>query len=696
MLNNREERLFNLEYIKNSAIYFTCSREGKFVFILYSGEGLGQEEYKTTMVVTTGVIYFISQFSLLYEENIKISIFSLDKDFIEDAHIDKEEIFKQQNHIINKVGVDKYDRIKQYVNGTYGEFFIEEQENNYCLNRLDKEFLNSCKNVIDIGSNAGFFGLYLSQFAILDKYICVEPNSQLNKVNSIINDSTSNYFKIYENLFYSESGKKLDFYLPEEARNWAEGSSSINKRVETKIAFKTDEEKDSIDLNTIISENNIDEVDLLKIDTEGAEIYLIDNEDNVNFIKEKVKVLLVEVHSTEIRDEFFSIFDGDFEIIEKDFDLVIHPIQMINKKFNSSISESSKEKAEDMIKPSNKKILLKVSCVALGDTLCSTPTIKKVSDCYGSKVYVQTFQPDLFKNNPYIEKVYSYNDNIDDSQFDEIFETYNQWIKTNKGLSSDCFDRVIELKLSTFEARQIHALGVGISLYPEDMSCIYIPDAQTERSMKIDKDFLVFHVTESWPNRTWPSENWQRLVDLIKEHTDFKIVTIGKEHKEMTSKGEISKRAVKLKNIDLDYCIRNDKLKFQENEKMEYDTISEMWHIINNGFGLVIFDSGPVHVAGTTDSHIIWMSASVRPEKTAPYRNGCQDYKFHVVNGTCQKYCASEPMYSVKEWGTINSMPYYPLCQEGYDGFPCQPTPDQVFFKICEIYESEKNESRNS
>ena len=50
---------------------------------------------------------------------------------------------------------------------------------------------------------------------------------------------------------------------------------------------------------------------------------------------------------------------------------------------------------------SEKKILLKITCVALGDTLCSTPTVRKVSQCYGNKVSVQTYQPDLFKNNPY-------------------------------------------------------------------------------------------------------------------------------------------------------------------------------------------------------------------------------------------------------------------------------------------------------
>ena len=123
---------------------------------------------------------------------------------------------------------------------------------------------------------------------------------------------------------------------------------------------------------------------------------------------------------------------------------------------------------------------------------------------------------------------------------------------------------------------------------------------------------------------------------------------------------------------------------------MKYDTISELWHVINNGLALVSFDSGPIHLSGTTDTHIVQIGASVDPLKTAPYRNGNQDYKFYFVGGECCKFCATDPRYSVKEWGTINSMPYYPKCQEKYDGFPCQPTPDQVFLKICEIRDEER------
>ena len=100
------------------------------------------------------------------------------------------------------------------------------------------------------------------------------------------------------------------------------------------------------------------------------------------------------------------------------------------------------------------------------------------------------------------------------------------------------------------DARQLHAMGVGITLYPEEMHYDYLPNDQTEDSQKITKDFLVFHITESWPSRTCDPKKWQRLVDLVKQNTDFKIVTVGKSHLESTYHGDMKKGIIDLDNID--------------------------------------------------------------------------------------------------------------------------------------------------
>lgn len=329
------------------------------------------------------------------------------------------------------------------------------------------------------------------------------------------------------------------------------------------------------------------------------------------------------------------------------------------------------------------KILIKVPCPAMGDTLCSTPTIRKISQSYGQKIDVLAVRTDVLARNPYIDNLIPFESQIE--EYDEIFDTFVRSIKVNKHMDPHTFyDKGMEIKLANFEARQVHALCAGISLYPDELHCDYIPSTPTSRSLKVTKNFVVLHVTESWPNRTWEISKWQRLVDLIKTYTDLKIVTIGKSHSELAHFGNMEKKVIKLNNVDYDFCFDNEPV--DQYHHSGDDEISEMWHMINNAYGLISFDSGPIHLAGTTDSWIFQIGASVRPEKTTPWRNSSQNYKFKFVGGECKIFCASCPKYSVKEHGTINSVPYVPECLENYTEYKCQPSPDEVFYTLLKTY----------
>ena len=319
----------------------------------------------------------------------------------------------------------------------------------------------------------------------------------------------------------------------------------------------------------------------------------------------------------------------------------------------------------------------------MGDTLCSTPTIRKISKSYNQKVDVMAMRPDIFQKSPYIENILPFQENVEG--YDEVFDLFVRSIKINKNMDGGRFyDAPINIKLSNFEARQIHALSVGIFLYPDEMEYDYFPSKQTKDSLKIDNNCIVIHPTDSWPNRTWPTSNWQRLVDLIKTHTDMKVVMIGKSHRELAQNnlGYIEKEIIDLKGIDYNYSDKSPDIIHDGCSPSTLRPISELYHILNNSFGLVSFDSGPIHLAGCTDTNIFQIGASIRWEKTAPYRKGTQLYKFHFTGSDCKIFCGTDPKYSVKEHGTINSLPYYPSCLEGYSRFKCQPGPDEVFNNI--------------
>ena len=243
----------------------------------------------------------------------------------------------------------------------------------------------------------------------------------------------------------------------------------------------------------------------------------------------------------------------------------------------------------------------------------------------------------------------------------------------------------MEIKLHTFEARQLHAMGAGLYLYPDELGCDFYPDEQTEVSKQIDKNWIVLHTTGSWASRTWTTENWKTLVRLIKDNTDLKIVIIGRSHREIESNGEMQKDVLRLEGIDLDLC--EDGTGYQS--QFTSGAISEMWHVINNALALISFDSGPIHLAGTTDSHILQLGSSINPKKTAPWRNGNQNYKFKFIAGECNLLCASDPKYCVREWGTVNCIPYVPLCLEKYNSFRCQPDAYQVFSELLHLISHE-------
>jgi len=73
--------------------------------------------------------------------------------------------------------------------------------------------------------------------------------------------------------------------------------------------------KSTITLEKIIDDNNLEVVDFLKVDIEGAEIYLADSK-NLNILKDRVKHISIETHSHDINKDLVKILsDNNFEIL---------------------------------------------------------------------------------------------------------------------------------------------------------------------------------------------------------------------------------------------------------------------------------------------------------------------------------------------------------------------------------------------
>lgn len=311
-----------------------------------------------------------------------------------------------------------------------------------------------------------------------------------------------------------------------------------------------------------------------------------------------------------------------------------------------------------------KKICLNLSeANAIGDTLCSTPVLRKLYHSYNSKIVVVTKHPELFKHNPYVDKVYESN-SINLEYINEHFITHNSFYENGQKNNNG-----IEFKHNRIDIRQYHAIKLGFMLTNDEMGLDYTPD-EYQPIKDLPEKYVLIHPVQNWASRTWDAVNWMKLTEMLNDN-GISVVSIGKDSSE-TGFFNVKKP------------IFNFKIKNGLN-LMNQTTLSQSWHLINKSICFITMDSGLLHLAGTTDSEIIQLGSSINPEFRAPYRNGNQTYKYNYVGGSCPLMCASDMKYGVKEWGDIQGVPPLIGCLEGKDKFECHPSVEQVFKKVMSL-----------
>ena len=299
-----------------------------------------------------------------------------------------------------------------------------------------------------------------------------------------------------------------------------------------------------------------------------------------------------------------------------------------------------------------------LGCRALGDTLAVTPTLRKLYNSYGKKISVATHQPEIFKNNPYVDNIF--NEITDDIKNDyEVFESFNIGYHPN-GI---CY------KHNAMDIRQFHAINLGFMLTKDEMSMDYFPD-EVESIEGLPEKYVLIHPVQNWNSRTWDAKKWQMLTKLLNER-GIAVISVGKDSSELG--GSNVDKPVFNFNINLGLNLMNQ------------TTLSQTWWLINSAMCFITMDSGLLHLAGTTDSEIIQLGSSIHPQFRAPYRKNNQGYKYHYVLGGCGLHCASDIKYGVREWESIQGIPSLVNCLERKETFECHPTIFAVYNKVLEI-----------
>lgn len=310
-----------------------------------------------------------------------------------------------------------------------------------------------------------------------------------------------------------------------------------------------------------------------------------------------------------------------------------------------------------------KDVILKINAFSFGDILCATPTLRKLAEAYAKEIIVCSNKRDIFRHNPYV-KFHIEKEDFKEEYYDqyEVLNTYNCVGKPDKN--------GIECNYARFDLRRVHSSDIGLDLCPEEMHCDYYPgpvefDDISSKFINEEK-YVTIHVTKTWPSRTWPQEKYEKLIKALNE-AGYLVALVGVDLPPEPGLW-VSNRS----------CYDFTNLNFKGLSFMNKTSLDEVYYVIKNSEVFITLDTGLLHLAGCTDTHIINIGSSIRPRFRIPYRHGSQEYKVDFVGGDCELFCASDPKYSVMVHGTINSIPPVPFCLEEKPTFECQPSSEKV------------------
>ncbi len=234
---------------------------------------------------------------------------------------------REQNRILNsslsnsyEINSDKNAYIISKNNISYRirkkstDFLVFEQ---VILNQEYKPFLELIKkysqnkglNLVDAGSNVGFASLYLNEHLNINRIVSIEPSKEnIKNLKENFHSNSITNIHIYETgLWEKKTRLKLD-------TNFRDGREWSLRLVETN---ENDPDGfDCISIENIFNDENIEIIDILKIDIEGGEKEVFKAFEKDNSILSKIKFIAIEIHD-EVADRVkinTQLLNAGFEI----------------------------------------------------------------------------------------------------------------------------------------------------------------------------------------------------------------------------------------------------------------------------------------------------------------------------------------------------------------------------------------------
>ena len=275
--------------------------------------------------------------------------------------------------------------------------------------------------------------------------------------------------------------------------------------------------------------------------------------------------------------------------------------------------------------------------MALGDVLLATPIIRQLFQDHDGQCHIDvlTMKPEIFLNSPYVRRVYN------PQNFNQAEGPYARVINLDLAYENLPKMHVVDAYAMTSHGSPEKIKDKRLELF---MSAADREKAKSIQETKICGPYVVIHMRkDTWPSRNLPDATWKGIVNILLEHTDFKIIQVGSTHE-----------------IAFDHHPRL--LNF-----LGVLSIHELREIIAGAECFLGVDSGTLHVAACTDTPVIAMFSSAHHRLREPLERP-PHARFIAIQPQVDCYGCQEH-YPPPITGVIchRGDPFSPPCRDAFD-----------------------------
>lgn len=225
---------------------------------------------------------------------------------------------------------------------------------------------------------------------------------------------------------------------------------------------------------------------------------------------------------------------------------------------------------------------------ALGDVILTTPIVRELARQHADvHIRVMTNYPEVYDRNPHVTSVVRPGE----------MHTTKGWFEIDLDLAYEKqpFMHIVDAYAMVAFGKPLESDQKQQRLYFDKKRLF----AQTARK------YVAVHAAHAgWRNRTLPRETWVKVIDGIRD-AGFWPIMIGTPRDATESSS---------------WC-----------SQMLVPDIHVQARLISQCACFVGSDSGLLHVAGATDTPIVGVFTSVRPQARLPYRKGLLGFQCHAV-----------------------------------------------------------------